>query len=279
MAVLALLAPTVAACGSRSAGAAPEPEAARSAPWKAPPLDDPITVRLDPSDPHLELDPARDYRIVAPDHPITQPVSISGGHDVVWVGGAISIPSTVPATTKNAGRGLYLLNQTGTIHVEGVSIGGLGLSEGINLSEPQGRVQLRNLHIGPIRARTGVETHPDVVQSWAGPRVLRIDGLSAITDYQGIFLQPQAYGPVDVQRVDLRNIDITGTSRSAYLLWQATPVPLRVRDVWIRGPRSRPTRQLLWPTPRAWRGVHRGRVRPFVDADRVGVGYRAGADR
>jgi hypothetical protein len=244
--------------------------------WTMPPLTDPTVIHLTTADQHLELDPTRDYVILPPATPLTNPggVSINGGRNVVWIGGEISIPGTVAPTQKNGGRGLYLLNQTGTIHIEGLRIDGDGLAEGIDIGAPRATVQLRNLRIGPVRKRPGLATHPDVIQAWGGPKVLRIDGLTASTDYQGIFLQPQAYGKVDVLRVELHDVDITGSPGSGYLLWAATPVPLRARDVFLTAPRSRPTRQLLWPAPRAWPGVRRARVAPFVPAPTAGLRYR-----
>ena len=43
-------------------------------------------------------------------------------------------PRSAAKAVKGAhvGRGLYLLNQTGTVHVEGLRIGGRGLTEGID---------------------------------------------------------------------------------------------------------------------------------------------------
>lgn len=262
---------TIATAPSRSAHSA-----AVLGSWAAPQLVDPTVVQLTSADQHLVLDRTKDYVIVPPTTPLTNAggVSIDGGRNVVWVGGEIAIPASVPATQKNGGRGLYLLNQTGTIHVEGLRIGGDGLHEGIDIGAPRATVQLRNLSIGPVRGGEGLATHPDVIQAWGGPKVLRIDGLTATTDYQGIFLQPQAYGKVDVLRVELHDVDITGTAGSGYLLWAATPVPLRARDVFVVGPAARPTRQLLWPAPQAWPGVRRTRHAPFVPAPAAGLRYR-----
>jgi hypothetical protein len=250
--------------------------------WSIPQLVDPTVIHITTADQHLELDRTKDYVILPPATPLTNPggVSINGGRNVVWVGGEIAIPGTVPPTQKNGGRGLYLLNQTGTIHIEGLRIDGDGLHEGIDIGAPRATVQLRNLRIGPVRNPPGLATHPDVIQAWGGPKVLRIDGLTASTEYQGIFLQPQAYGKVDILRVELHDVDITGSASSAYLLWAATPVPLRARDVFLDGPRTRSTKQLLWPTPQAWPGVRRARVAPFVPAQTAGIRYRrAGARR
>lgn len=249
--------------------------------WSIPTLVDPTVIHITTADQHLELDRTKDYVILPPSTPLTNPggVSINGGHNVVWIGGEIQLPGTVPSTQKNGGRGLYLLNQTGTIHIEGLRIDGDGLHEGIDIGAPKATVQLRNLRIGPVHESPGLATHPDVIQAWGGPQVLRIDGLTASTDYQGIFLQPEAYGKVDVLRVELHDIDITGTASSAYLLWAATPVPLRARDVFLKGAPGRPAKQLLWPDPAAWPGVRRGAVAPFVPAPTVGLRYRSGGRR
>jgi hypothetical protein len=164
------------------------------------------------------------------------------------------------------------------MHVEGVLLRGTGLGDAIDLDERRGAtVQLQNLRVEYTHARDQRhfrDTHPDVVQTWAGPHRLRIDRLSACTGYQGLFLHPTQFDETQRMRLQLSRTNITGTLESAYLLWQATPFPISLDDVWIRpNPRKG---NALWPKPEAWKGVRIGTPPggDFMPPGAAGVGYR-----
>lgn len=252
--------------------------------WAPPKLADPVVVRVGAPG-TLKLDPARDYRIRLPNHPLVGAggLVISGGHDVVLIGGTIEIPQLGPDAGIDARRGLYLTDQTGTIHVEGLHIGGAGLSEGIDLGEPLGAtVQLENIRIDRLRARDEVhwtDNHPDLVQTWSGPAVLRIDGLSGVTDYQGLFLAPSQFAPqVPMRSVDVRRVNIVSAHAcTCVLLWNSSPFPaIAASNVWLTPTPGRSLESVLWPRRGAWPGAHLGVPPggPFVPAGTVGVGYR-----
>jgi hypothetical protein len=276
-----LLAGAWVACASPAgAGAAPLPRLA----WAPPKLVDPVVVRVGAPG-TLKLDPARDYRIRLPSHRLVGPggLVVSGGHNVVLIGGTIEIPRLGPAATIDARRGLYLTDQTGTVHVEGLHIAGEGLSEGIDLSEPLGAtVQLENIRIDRLRARDEVhwtDNHPDLVQTWSGPAVLRIDGLSGVTDYQGLFLAPSQFAPqVPMRAVDVRRVNIVSAHAcTCVLLWNASPFPaIAASNVWLTPTAGRSLASVLWPKLAAWPGARLGVPPggPFVPAGSVGVGYR-----
>jgi hypothetical protein len=251
--------------------------------WAPPQLRDPETVEAGPDQTTLRLDPARDYVVrVSPDgHPRRKGLIINGGHDVVLIGGEIRIGWQGRDADHQKRRGLLLKDQTGTVHVEGLRISGRDLGEGIDLDQRKGAtVQLVNLRIGTVRARDArhfSDTHPDLVQSWAGPRRLRIDGLQGSTAYQGLFLLPRQFGRgLDVDEISLRNISITGTRTSRYLLWtEGGPKP-RLSNVWVRGARSRSAKRLFWPRPGVWKGTRITR-RPAARLPRraaAGASYR-----
>ena len=126
-------------------------DAALSRRWPAPPLTDPVTVYATDANRWLKLDVTKDYIVKLPaDRPLTASggLIIDGGRNVVVIGGEISIPYQGPVPAANARRGLYLKGQTGTIHIEGVLIGGSDLNEGIDLDERLGAtVQLQNVRI------------------------------------------------------------------------------------------------------------------------------------
>lgn len=289
-------------------------QAAPSAPLSlAPPrLTAPQTVEITARTRALTLDPRRDYIVRLPSRPlrVRAGISISGGHDVVLVGGEIHLP---PATSLAADqrRALYLRSQTGTVHVEGVRISG-DVGDAIVIEEPLGaRVQLANIHVDRVYAHDAVgfsDTHPDLIQSWAGPRTLLVDGFSGATDYQGFFLDPNQLGLETAPRSwSLRRVDIRPARDSArYMLWLGrrchariacgalTAPRIALSDVWVApgAGRSEPALTLwtdarpwlpgrqaaaanLAPTAGAWRGVRFGRPPggSFVPAGGAGAGY------
>ncbi len=217
----------------------------------------------------LRLDPSRDYlvRVSRDKGPRRKGLIVQGGHNVVIVGGQIRIGWQGKQPNHNDRRGLLLKDQTGVVHVEGLKIGGRDLGEGIDLDQRKGAtVQLVNVHIGTVRdgdERNFGDTHPDLVQSWAGPRRLRIDGLRGRTGYQGLFLLPRQFqGDLDVREIDLRNISITGTRRRATSCGStAARAGAAQRVVRARRPRRR---QLLWPRPQNWSGAASPAARPAI---------------
>ena len=251
--------------------------------WAPPRLDDPTVVTVSASNRELKLDPRRDYLIQMPSRPLTVGggLVVMGGRNVVLIGGDIRIPWQGRRPAPNSRRGLYLKEQTGTVHVEGLRLGGADISEGINLDQRLGAVvQLQNIRVDGVHARDQkgfTDNHPDVLQTWGGPAELRVDGLTGTSDYQGLFLHPQQFGGPRPRRFDLRNVDISGTGTSHYLLWQATPFRMATRDVWVSGERGRSWGQTVWPAPAAWPRARSGRppLGSFVPRGVAGAGYRS----
>ena len=66
------------------------------------------------------LDPAKDYIVRLPATKKTGGTVLVGGHNVVIVGGAITVPETISTDTER--RGIYIKGATGTVHIEGVLI-------------------------------------------------------------------------------------------------------------------------------------------------------------
>ena len=251
--------------------------------WAPPVLENPQVVKVSATNRDLRLTPGQDYVVQMPATPLTgaNGLIIGGGRNVVLVGGEISIPSGV-LTNGTANRGLYLKDQTGTVHVEGLRITGAGLGEGINLDERLGAVvQLQNVRVDTVRG-TAAGHHADVVQAWAGPRQLRVDGLTGWSNYQGLFLLPQQYGTqAQPEVVDLRRVDLHGTGTSGHMVWRDTNAwPLAAHDVWVapRYPAAPDT--FLSPGGRgagtqAWPSVRVGTppAGEFVPAGTAGTGY------
>jgi hypothetical protein len=255
-----------------------------------PALNDPVTVSAASASPsggnvhQLNLSPARDYLVRMPPGSLEGGLTIKGGHNVVLIGGEIDVPmqpGNPPSIDSR--RGLYLTNQTGTVHVEGLLIGGPDLSEGIDLSEPLGAVvQIENVRVDGVHARdeSGFsDNHPDVLQTWAGPAELRVDRLSGSTDYQGIFLAPNEFGSqAPPRQVLLSHVDLRPTTTancSCLLLWKGGSFPMQLDDVWVIPHPSTNLAHTLWPSPAPWGGVRDGQPPggEFVPPGVAGVSY------
>lgn len=260
------------ASGTRSADGSP------SLAWPAPRMRHPTVIDLTSKSTSLQLDPRTDYVLRLPrGHALDIPsaLEISGGHNVVMIGGTINVERPVGV--------MQLTDQTGTVHIEGVRFTGRHLTQGIDLSEAKGAVvELEHVYFSTVYG-SFTTNHAELIQSWAGPRRLLVDGLVGSTTYQGLFLLPnQHYNGPAPQLFDLRNVYIDD-SRGAYALWlQTAPrVPLHLSGVYVRPNPQRPQRDWwLWPKPssgaRTWAGVHAVSESPFwVDriARSAGVGY------
>jgi hypothetical protein len=257
--------------------------------WAPPRLTNPITVNVTTSNRSLRLDSGKDYIVSMPAGALTggYGVVINGGRNVVLIGGEIDIPWQGDPPPVNSRRGLYLQNQTGTVHVEGLWIHGTDLSEGIDLDERYGAtVQIEDVRIDGVHARDEsgfTDNHPDLIQTWAGPNVLRVDHLSGSSDYQGFFFAPLQYGPAAPSLFDLRNIDISASIKdgipfAGVLLWQSTTFPMNVSNLYLVPGQRKGMWSSQWPTPSAWGpGVIQGRpsAGSYATSSTVGTTYRS----
>jgi hypothetical protein len=205
--------------------------------WAPPLLVNPIMVRV-PAEgvATLRLDPTRDYIVRIGDVNRLYGVGIEGGHNVVIIGGHITIPWAGTDLPPYARRGLGLKGQTGTVHIEGLLIDNEGgdLSEGIQIAAPRAVVQIENVRITGIHARDEVgftDNHPDLIQPWGGFKGLRIDHFTGGTDYQGISL----FGEEPLGPVDIRSANIVGTYPSHFVFWAVDPsLPVQLTNVYAQ---------------------------------------------
>ena len=269
------------AAPAEPAPTAPVPDGAISQlTWAPPTLDDPVVINVTASNHNLDLDPDQDYELRLPEEPLEAEggVSVIGGHDVVLIGGEISVPAQSDTNPQSV-RALFLKDQTGTVHVEGLLMSGDGLAEGINLDQREGAVvQLENIRVGTTLEGSYEGHHADLLQSWSGPAELRVDGLSGTTGYQGFFLLPRQFGDTKPDLFDLRRVDIVGAEGSAYLLWRdENDWPMVTQDVWVDPPGGRGEGLVLWPVgdTSSFEGVQTGRPPggDFVPDGVAGVGY------
>lgn len=243
--------------------------------WAPPELTDPTTVNVTTEDTTIMLDSDRDYVIVLPSKPLESGLAIAGGRNVVIIGGQIRIPWQGDNPSIIQRRGLFLSNQTGVVHVEGLLITGEDLSEGIQIDAPEAVVQLQHIRVEDVHARDQVgfsDNHPDVIQAWGGVAELRIDRLTGSTDYQGLYL---AASSGSIGRVDLRNVNIVGRQTSRYVLWSEGGFPRKAHNVYLQSAQDRGWAQTVWPSPGAWPGVIAGSPPggDFVKTGTVGIVY------
>ncbi|WP_432490911.1 hypothetical protein [Kineococcus auxinigenes] len=202
--------------------------------WAPPQLDSPVEIDVTEDEHVLVLDDDTDYVLRLPDEPlqVLGGLDVTGGRNIVLIGGEIRAPDESEVELDR--RGVYLKGQKGTIHIEGVRLTG-NLSEGFNLAVPDGVLQLQNVVVEKVAgSREG--NHADIVQTWAGPRRLLIDGLSGSSNYQAMFLMPNEFdedGPVP-EEFDLRRMRLAGVERHGYMLWAPDEAPwLSVTDVQV----------------------------------------------
>jgi hypothetical protein len=175
-------------------------------------------------------------------------VTIKGGRNVTIKGGTIAIPAS--STKRSA---LNITDSIGTVHVEGVLFDGTQHEmDAIQIVAPSATVQLENIRAVGI-VGTFATNHSDVVQPWGGVKALRVDRLTADSNYQGIYSRPDqgAIGSVDLQNVDLTFNNAAATSSGGFLLWMTdgcTMAPTTLSNVYIAPRFGSTVGAAVWPT-------------------------------
>lgn len=180
--------------------------------WDEPTLSNPITIELSATNYVLALSQSQDYVLQCPPGGLALPAALNvwGGHNVVLENCAFQISS--------ADWAAHFSDQSGTLWVQGVHFGGSELTGGIQMQEPGATVVMRDVLFDTVHGSQSTN-HAELIQTWAGPARLMIDGLTGSTTYQGLFLTPnQQYSGPPPLVVDLRHIDIDDT-QGAYALW------------------------------------------------------------
>jgi hypothetical protein len=255
---------------------------------QAPTLTNPVVVAVTPENRGLFLDPGLDYIVDLPDTPFTVPggISIVGGRNVVIRGGEIydDTPLASGETTDGA-YGLYLEDQTGTIHLEGLWIHGRGIGQALILDESKGAtVQVQTSRFAALHP-VGNDVHTDGIQTWEGPRQLRLRNVTIRTAGVGIQTQPNTFESVAIDRWEYWRVNIVQTTRDAYALWKDAGKGAYWREIhrdfWVKN-----VGYLAWPSLRHWNPRGPGGVEgeplsrglpprgDFVQARVVGLAYR-----
>jgi len=245
--------------------------------WDRPVLSHPSSVLLSWQNRDVKLNDRKDYVIRCPPGPDNMsggPI-IAGGHNVILDGCDINV--------DGQGGGLELEDQTGKAWVHDLHISGSQLLQGIDLQDPQATVVLRDVLVDTVHGSHSTN-HAELIQTWAGPRRLLIDGFDGSTTYQGFFLLPnQWYGGPAPRLFDLRHVYIDD-SQGAEALWLGdvtgglSALRLNVSDVYVKpNPARRWRGWWLWPQPsgqqRTWAQVSGGQPPggPYVQASYGGA--------
>lgn len=152
-----------------------------------------------------------DYKFIAPNAPITGTVVITGGRNIVWIGGFIGGRTTQPALNSSydsSGRGVRVTSNAGSanriLFFEGImTMPGTYLSDMIQFYSSTAPVSGMNFYLQNVNARawnwgnnqTSPNVHADLVQFYAGPTNVFMDRIRADHQtYQGLYLDAKNQG-------------------------------------------------------------------------------------
>jgi hypothetical protein len=174
-----------------------------------PALIDPITVNLKVGEDRLRLSDTRDYVLAMPRAKKTGVLEIRGGRNILLVGGYMSMsaagPNIIIADGASAKDGRI-------VHLEGLLIDGSSgaQSDGLIIKAPRAIVQVVRSRITGLKG-TQTGFHADVIQPFGGVRALRIDGLTASSHYNNLYLRREndPLGPA-IGAVTIYNANIFG---------------------------------------------------------------------
>jgi hypothetical protein len=186
--------------------------------WSPPKLDSPKTIRLTDGDDALDLDSNQDYMLQMPARKKAGHVRITGGRNVVLIGGW----STMPAGRERGEVNFLIQDKPDTVpgrivHIEGVKIDGSGggSSDAFRINASKSIVQLENIRATGIVFDPKIRQHSDLVQTAGGCLELRIDRFTGSSQFQGFYLA-QDKGPNG--RLDLRHVNLRGDGARKIIL-------------------------------------------------------------
>ena len=216
--------------------------------WAPPTLSNPVDVAIadtgcaacnsipgqDPDLPWVvSLDPTKDYRLHINHRTGLHGLSVSGGRNVVVVGGSI----TADADYGSFATGLVIQDFVGTFHIEGMDIGGQYMGDAIRVqhnsniavqSTPSSVIQVENCRLFSQVApgHTINENHPDAFQvGYQFPGQIRLDEVTLNIGYQGFTFGPAgAEGVGNGVYINRTNghmhLDTDGSPPNVYLFQQ-----------------------------------------------------------
>ncbi|MDT5230227.1 MAG: hypothetical protein QOI39_727 [Mycobacterium sp.] len=201
----------VAQTTAATATIAPRPGIGTS--FSRPTMVDPITIALHVASDSLVLNDSRDYILKMPSQKKTGPLVIQGGRNIEIIGGYMS--------TKVKGPNIVIWDDANVqpgriVHIEGLLIDGSSgvQSDGIVIKAPKTIVQVENCRVVDLIGKLS-GYHADVIQPFGGVMELRIDGLSAASHYNNLYLRRESspLGPT-IGKVVIRNSNFWGYKNS-----------------------------------------------------------------
>ena len=157
-----------------------------------PTLVNPLVRELSPGTPGITLDPTRDYVVrVRAGSVFRSMITIKGGRNVVFENAVLQYDPALAGSIDLMPRAVMLAGQTGVMWIKNLQIRG-PVKEGIQMEQkaPGVAVVLQDIAIDPLIGGTYAGWHSDLLQTWAGPSKLVVDGFTGSSDYQGFFLKP-----------------------------------------------------------------------------------------
>ena len=257
-----------------------------------PALTAPVTVEITPDNRYLHLDPALDYIVKMPTTPFSVPggIAIVGGRNVVIVGGEIVDETPIaPSESADQAYGLYLEDQTGTVHVEGLWIHGRGIGQALILDQDAGAtVQVQSSRL--VAMHPVGHVHTDGIQTWSGPTRLFLRNVTIRTAGVGIQTQPHTFAAIPIDRWEYHRVNVVQMTRDAYALWKGSGHGSWWREIhrelWVKN-----LGNFAWPSRNHWNPGGPGGVEgepikkglpprgDFVQAGIVGLLYKSSAVR
>jgi YD repeat-containing protein len=221
---------------------ASQPPTSSSLRWAAPQLTSPQTILIpERGGDTWSLEAGKDYVIKFQTGRRYGPLRFWGGRNLVLVGGQQVIDDT-SSSDYRARRLLEFRDQTGIIHIEGYHGTGAGLTEGINIWAPNAILQIQKSRIDNVHGMSNnTSQHPDIIQTWSGPREVRIWKFTGMTDYQGFLFMRDSGGvypaTVTLDEVNIRplpNPSWGGKGEGINAIWFISPsTEFRLRGVWV----------------------------------------------
>ena len=197
--------------------------------WAPPALTSPITITVPNTNGYVSMDTSKDYIVKVGNLSACGGLTLEGGHNVVVIGGQISMNSTCSSAYDRTG--VKVRDSTGTVHIEGLLLDGSLLHDGIVTAAPKATLQLENIRVSGTH--TIDSNHPDCFQAQGGIGALRVDHFTCVTELQGFFLGDQA-GPIGP--VTMTHTNTIG-SPGRNLWWKSdtrpTSPPVNLTDCWL----------------------------------------------
>ena len=220
--------------------------------FKPPVLTSPVVIDLNKGQtiPKV-LDNTKDYRIILPTNSaVTRAgtgLEVIGGRNTVIVGGLVKV-----SPSGGVARAAYIKDNVGTVHLEGVRFQTTtgDFTEGIDMSCPNAVVQIQNCWVDGLCSGSYATNHADIIQTWNGPKTLRVDGLKGRTNYQVAFLNARdtnasaqpIEGTWEIHRGDFESVN------GAYTLWLVTPpATVKTSKVHCWGTSKGEWKPAMWP--------------------------------